>query len=147
MGPGTVADHIGIRIFDAWVHEQDIRRAVRQAGHLEGSVAEHSMQRVAGAMPYVVGRKVQPRDGTTVVFRVTGPAGRTLAIAMQGARANPLDDLPSTPTVSLTMDVETFACLGCGRWGPGMALQSGKVRIDGDRDLGWNIVAQMNIMI
>ena len=147
IGPGTVAGFIGIRIFDAWVHEQDIRRAVRQAGHLEGSVAEHSTERVAGAMPYVVGRKVQPPDGTTVVFRVTGPAGTTLAIAMQGARANPLDDMPSTPTVSLTMDVETFVCLGCGRWGAGMSLQSGKVQIDGDRDLGWNILAQMNIMI
>ena len=147
IGPGTVADLIGIRIFDAWVHEQDIRRAVRQAGHLEGSVAEHSTERVARAMPYVVGRKVQPPDGTTVVFRVTGPAARTLAIAMQGARANPLDDPPSTPTVSLTMDVETFACLGCGRWGPGLALQSGKVQIEGDRALGETIVAQMNIMI
>ena len=114
---------------------------------MDGPVAEHSTERVARAMPYVVGRKVQPPDGTTVVFRVTGPAGRTLAIAMQGARANPLDDMPSTPTVSLTMDVETFACLGCGRWGPGMALQSGKVQVEGDQSLGQTIVAQMNIMI
>ena len=147
IGPGSVADLIGIRIFDAWVHEQDIRRAVRQSGHMEGSVAEHSTERVARAMPYVVGRKVQPPDGTTVVFQVTGPAGRTLAIAMQGARANPLNDLPSTATVSLTMDVETFTCMGCGRWGPGMALQSGKVRIDGDQALGQTIVGQMNIMV
>lgn len=147
VGPGTVADLIGIRIFDAWVHEQDIRRAVGQAGHLEGPVAEHSTERVARTMPYVVGRKVQPPDGTTVVFRVTGPAGRTLAIAMQGTRANPLDDLPSIPTVSLTMDVETFACLGCGRWEPDHALRSGKVELDGDDSLGRTIVAQMNIMI
>ena len=147
VGPGTVADLIGIRIFDAWVHEQDIRRAVGQAGHLEGPVAEHSTERVARAMPYVVGRKVQPPDGTTVVFRVTGPAGRNLAIAMQGTRANPLDDVPSTPTVSLTMDVETFACLGCGRWEPDHALRSGKVELDGDDSLGRTIVAQMNIMI
>ncbi len=28
IGPGTVADFLRIRIFDAWIHEQDIRRAV-----------------------------------------------------------------------------------------------------------------------
>ena len=147
IGPGTVADLIGIRIFDAWVHEQDMRRAVKRAGHLDGPVAVHSVGRLAMAMPYVVGRKVQPPDGTTVVFRVTGPAGRTLVIAMQGARANPLDDLPSTPTVSLTMDVETFACLGCGRWEPDDALRSGKVEVHGDDSLGRAIAAQMNIMV
>ena len=147
VGPGTVTDLIGIRIFDAWVHEQDIRRAVGQPGHLEGPVAEHSVERVARTTPYVVGRKVQPPDGTTVVFRVTGLAGRSLAIAMQGARANPLDDVPSSPTVTLTMDVETFVCLGCGRWDSDYALQSGKVEIQGDDSLGRTIVAQMNIMV
>ena len=29
MGPGTVADLLGFRIFDSWVHEQDMRRARR----------------------------------------------------------------------------------------------------------------------
>jgi uncharacterized protein (TIGR03083 family) len=147
VGPGTVTDLIGIRIFDAWAHEQDIRRAVGQPGHLEGPVAEHSVERVARTTPYVVGRKVQPPDGTTVVFEVTGPAGRSLAITMQGARANPLDDLPSSPTVTLSMDVETFVCLGCGRWDPEYALRSGKVQVHGDDSLGRTIVAQMNIMV
>ena len=144
-GPGTVADYIAIRIFDAWVHEQDMRRAVRRAGHLDGPVAVHSVGRLAMVMPYVVGRKVQPSDGTTVVFLVTGSAGRTLTIAMQGARANPVDNLPSTPTVSLTMDVETFACLGCGRWETSTAIQSGRVQIDGDQSLGRSILEQMII--
>jgi hypothetical protein len=45
------------------------------------------------------------------------------------------------------MDVETFTCLGCGRWQPREVLQSGKVQIDGSRALGEAIVAQMNFMI
>lgn len=147
IGPSTAADLIGIRIFDAWVHEQDMRRAVRRAGHLDGPVAAHSVGRLAMAMPYVVGRKVQPPDGTTVTFQVIGPAGRTLDIGMEGSRANPLEAPPELPSVRLTMDVETFACLGCGRWGLGMALQSGKVQLDGDQGLGQTIVAQMNIMV
>ncbi len=147
IGPGTVRDFLAIRIFDAWVHEQDMRRAVGRPGNLEGPVAAHAMGRMAMAMPYVVGRKVQPVDGTTVVFEVTGPAGRVLAIAMEGTRANPLELPPSSPTARLIMDVETFACLSCGRWESGDVLATGKVRIDGDQALGEAVVGQMNFMV
>ncbi len=147
IGPGTVADFIRIRIFDAWIHEQDIRRAVERPGRLEGPAAEHSVGRVAMAMPYVVGKKVQAADGTTVVFQVTGSAGRVLPVAMEGSRARALDAPPPRPTISLTMDVEAFACLGCGRWDPAQAVASGRVLIEGDRALGEAIVKQMNIMI
>src|SRR2546430_6160423 len=34
MGPGTVADLLGFRIFDSWEHEQDMRRAIDQSGDL-----------------------------------------------------------------------------------------------------------------
>ncbi len=147
VGPGTVRDFLQIRIFDCWVHEQDIRRAVGRPGHMEGPVAEHSVGRLCLAMPYVVGKKAQAPDGTTVVFEVTGPAGRTLAIGVEGGRAKPLETPPATPTVRLTMDVETFNCLGCGRWDPDRTLESGKVQIAGDRALGETIVRQMNFMI
>ncbi len=146
IGPGTMRDLVQIRIFDAWVHEQDMRRAVGRAGNLTGPAARHSMGRIAMAMPFVVGKKAQAPDGATVVFEVTGPTGRTLAIGVEGKRANELDAAPSQPTVRLTMDLETFACLGCGRWDPGKTLASGKVRIEGDGSLGEAIVSQMNFM-
>ena len=147
IGPGTVADFLAIRIFDAWIHEQDIRRAVGQSGHLEGSVAEHSVGRLAMAMPFVVGKKVQAADGATVVFEVTGPAGRVLSIGMDGTRAKALESVPTQPSVRLTMDTETFACLGCGRWEPAVALLSANVEIQGDEGLGHRILDEMNIMI
>ena len=115
-------------------------------GHYEGPVSEHSIAYVARAMPFVVGRKARAADGTTVVFEITGVAGRTLAIGMEGERAKPLDQPPALPTVHVTMDVETFACLGCGRWEPRQLLVSGKVRIEGDRALAKTIVTQMNFM-
>ena len=40
MGPGTVRDLLPFRIFDAWVHEQDMRRAVGRPGDLDTPVAE-----------------------------------------------------------------------------------------------------------
>jgi len=147
IGPGTMRDLLQIRIFDAWVHEQDIRRAVKRPGDLEGPVAAHAVGRVAMAMPYVVGRKVKPTDGTTVVFAMPGASGRTVALRMEGGRAKNLDEIPMTPTVRLTMDVETFTCLGCGRWTPEAAVKTGKVQMTGDTALGQTILAQMNIMI
>ncbi len=140
-------EFIRIRIFDSWVHEQDIRRAVSQPGHLEGPVAEHSMGRLVMAMPFVVGKKAQAPDGSSVIFDITGGAGRVLTVGVEGKRARELAIAPEMPTVCLTMDVETFACLGCGRWDPGQTLSSGKVAIAGDRALGETIVHQMNFMI
>ena len=147
IGPGTVRDYLAIRIFDAWVHEQDMRRALNRPGDLEGPVAEHSVGRMAMAMPYVVARKAQAADGASAVFTLTGPAGRTVPVGVDGGRGAVLAEAPAVPTVGLTMDVETFACLGCGRWEPAAALESGKVTITGDLVLGEKIIAQMNFMI
>ena len=147
VGPGTVRDFMVIRIFDCWVHEQDVRRAVGRPGHMEGPVVVHSMDRMARAMPFVVGKKAAAADGATVVFDITGPAGRTMSVGVEGGRANFLDAAPASPQVRLTMDVETFTCLGNGRWEGSRALVSDKVRIDGDRALGEAIVARMNFMV
>jgi uncharacterized protein (TIGR03083 family) len=76
IGPGTVRMLVEIRIFDAWIHLQDMRRALCRPGDMEGPVAEHAVGRCAMAMPMpsVVGRKAQAPDGATVVFEVTGGA-------------------------------------------------------------------------
>jgi len=147
IGPGTVQSQIEIRVFDAWTHEQDMRGALEQPGHLEGPVVELSIGRCASAMPFVVGRKAQAPDGSTVVFDVTGAAGRTISVAVEGKRAKLLEAPPADPTVRLIMEVETFARLGCGRWEPEASLHAGKVQIEGDQALGETIVKQMAFMI
>ena len=147
LGPGTITDHVRIRIMDAWVHEQDIRRALNIPGGLDGPVAAHSVGRFTNAMPFVVARKAQAPDGSTVVFNVTGPAGRVVSVVTDGRRGSEIDSEPESPTVRITCDVETFACLACGRGDPSEALSSGKITLSGNTDLGENIVHQMNIMI
>ena len=146
-GPGTITEFVRIRIMDAWVHEQDIRRALGIPGDLESAAAAHAVGRVARAMPFVVARKASAPDGVTVVFDITGPAGQVVPVAVEGGRGSQLDAEPESPTVKITCDVETFACLGCGRWDPAEALRSGKITVAGDKALGETIVNQMNIMI
>ena len=58
-----------------------------------------------------------------------------------------MDSQAPSPTVRITLDVETFTCLGCGRWNPSEELRSGRVNITGDNALGETIVTNMNIMI
>ena len=147
IGPGTVHTLIEIRIFDAWIHLQDMRRALQRQGDLAGPVAEHAVARCSMAMPFVVGRKAHAADGTTVLFEITGSAGQSKAIGVKNKRAAVLDSPLISPTVRLCMDVETFTCLSCGRWDPHQTLASGKVQIDGDQSLGRTIIEQMNIMI
>jgi uncharacterized protein (TIGR03083 family) len=146
IGPGTVRDLLAVRVMDIWVHEQDIRRALNKPGSLEGPVAEHAFSRHAGALPYVVGKKVAPPDGTAVVFEITGPAGGTVAIGVDG-RAKRLETFPNAPDVKLTMDLETFNALCTGRWDPQKTLDEGKVAIEGDEALGRRIVENQNFMI
>jgi uncharacterized protein (TIGR03083 family) len=145
-GPGTVRDLIPFRIFDSWVHEQDMRRAVDRPGDLDSRAAQLAQGMIADAMPFVVGKKVAPPDGTTVVFRVTGALPREIAVVVDGGRATPLDEPPARPTVRLTLDSVCFERLACGRVDPELTLDAGEVRLDGDVDLGRRIVAEMNYM-
>jgi uncharacterized protein (TIGR03083 family) len=143
IGQGTVADLLAIRIMDCWVHEQDIRRAVGKSGGLDGPVAAHAFGRHASAIPFVIGKKVGAPDGTTVVLDVQG--GGTIAVGVEGKRANLLEEAPAQPDVRLSMDLETFNRLCTGR-GEVAEVASG-VKIEGDEDLGRRVAANMNFMI
>ncbi|HSO96338.1 MAG TPA: maleylpyruvate isomerase family mycothiol-dependent enzyme [Acidimicrobiia bacterium] len=145
VGPGTVRDLLPFRVFDSWVHEQDMRRAVDRPGHLEGPVADAAFARVVAAMPFVVGKKAQAAQGSTVVFDVTAPLAQRFAIGIDG-RAQLLDDVPTDVTARITTDGETFARLACGRLDPTDALAGGAVHLDGDEALGRRVVESLNFL-
>ena len=146
VGPAPMSEFISIRIMDAWVHEQDIRRALNRPGHMDSPAAAHALNRVIRAMPFVAARRAQAPDGSTVVLDISGPAGRLMSIGVDGGRGRELDQTPDRPTVRISLDAETFNCLGSGRWDPDEVLRSGKVSIEGDSGLGESIVRHMNIM-
>ena len=146
MGPGTVRDLLPFRVFDSWVHEQDMRRAVGKPGGWDGDAARVSLDRVSGVMPMIVGKKVKPADGTTVVFEVVGPAGRNIVIGMDGGRAQVLDQAPVAPTVKIRMSGDAFLRLSAGRGDADVILGSGTVEIVGDAALGFTIARTMNFM-
>ena len=145
-GPGHRAHLLPFRIFDSWVHEQDMRRAVGREGNLASGSALCTQNQMIDAMPFVIGKKVAPPDGSTVVFSVTGALPREFAILVLDRRAALFDEIPADPTVRLTLDWVTFERLACGRVDPMLCVEANEVRIDGDHDLGRRIVSEMNYM-
>jgi uncharacterized protein (TIGR03083 family) len=144
FGRGPMAEVIKIRILDVFYHEQDIRVATARPGHMNGDVARFVFERMAGAMPFVVGKRAQAVDGQSVVFEVGAP-GETFSIGVSGGRAEPLPETPKEPTLRLTMDCETFLRLAGGRWTPGRVEEEGRAHITGDRDLAGRILANMAV--
>ncbi len=101
------------------------------------------LDRCTRAMPFVVGKRVAPPDGTCVVFTVTGVLGRQVPVLVQDGRAVPADMPTGSPAVVLTMDQETFWRLGLGRVHPARALSTGRARIEGDIALGHRVIESM----
>ncbi|MGZ8761906.1 MAG: maleylpyruvate isomerase family mycothiol-dependent enzyme [Acidimicrobiia bacterium] len=146
VGPGTVRDLLPFRVFDSWIHEQDMRRALRRPGDADSVAASASLDRIESIMPMVVGKKVAPPDGTVVAFTVEGPVGRAFAIEVAGGRAGFLDSVPAAPSVHLEMDTDTFVRLASGRGDPESILASGAVTLIGDPTLGRAIAENMNFL-
>ena len=146
MGPGTVVGLLGFRLFDSWVHEQDMRVALDRPGDLDTEAARFSTGMMLDVLPYVVGKKVGAPEGSTVVLSLTGPIDATASVVVADGRARPLDPVPESPTVSVTLASDTYARLACGRTDPAEALVTGVVAIEGDVELGGALVRELNYM-
>lgn len=133
-----------VRVFDCWMHEQDIRRAVGRPGGLDSGAAALSVGRVGDGLGFVVGKRAAAPTGTTVVVEVAGTPARTFALAV-GDRAERLEEAPADPTVAIRTDTEVFCALGGGRWDAARATATGRVSIEGDEDLAGRILAGMAI--
>jgi uncharacterized protein (TIGR03083 family) len=146
VGPGTIRDLLPFRVFDAWVHEQDMRDAVGRPGHREGPVAQIAFERTVAPMPFVVGKKAGAPEGATVVFSLSGPLARDVAIGVEGGRARLLDTVPASPTAEIVTDTQTFERVATGRLAPGDGLTAGRITLRGDTALARRVVEEMNFL-
>jgi uncharacterized protein (TIGR03083 family) len=138
LGEMSYRDFLKVRVFDCWMHEQDIRRAVARPGNLEGPIVDVALERFEGALGYVVGKRAGAPDGSTVVFDLLDGPRRAIAVEVDG-RAKVVPDAPSEPTVRLAMPFETFVAMGGGRRFVA-DLAPDEVRIEGDTALGQQVL-------
>jgi uncharacterized protein (TIGR03083 family) len=147
MGEIPYRDFLRIRLFDCWMHEQDIRRAVHKPGHLDGPVVDAALAHFDHALGYIVGKRIAPPEGTSVEFIIMGPRMRVYPLVVQDGKAVILTaaEAPENPTVTLRMPLATFVALGGGRWDRATALDAGDLAIHGDHSLGTAILDSMSI--
>jgi uncharacterized protein (TIGR03083 family) len=127
-GPRPLSKLMPTRVFDAWVHEQDIRRATGRHGGLDSPAAKVSCQFLTRALPHMVGKAGLPA-GTVVRFEVSGPLRIEHTVG------------EGPPQLMLRTDWETFVRLACGRVHPDLA----KVAADGDPDQVRSLLAALAI--
>jgi len=118
VGDADYRRFMQIRVFDCWVHEQDIRDGVDLPGHDAGPVAEQSLDEIFRSIGYLVGKRAGATDGSTLRIRLTGPVVREVLVEGRDGRASAVTQLPGEPSSTLTLSSNAFARLACGRVEP-----------------------------
>ena len=112
VGPRSYGGFLEIRIFDFWVHERDISTPLGWPSDDGGPRAEIALGQVEASIGYIVGKKIGLPDGASIVFHLTGPVTRDLAVVVDG-RARAVDHV-ERPDVELTTSTVTFIAAGSG---------------------------------
>jgi uncharacterized protein (TIGR03083 family) len=146
-GEVPYAEFMDLRVFDSWVHEQDVRAAVGQPGGSGGLASSMALDNVEKAMGYVVGKKAAAPEGSVVTFAVTGAPGdeRRFSLQIAGGRATRVPE-PEAGTVTVTLSSLDFMRLGCGRTTPAAVDAAKGLGLAGDPALAQAIVNSMNFM-
>ncbi|MGL5865257.1 MAG: maleylpyruvate isomerase family mycothiol-dependent enzyme [Dermatophilaceae bacterium] len=145
FGRTTLLDLLGVRTFDIWTHEQDIREALGRPGGLDTPAAAVSVARFLGMLPVIVARHAGVEPGHAVVLDVTGPT-----VARVGVRVEERDGKPvgiplfsGTPeqhadvvTTTLTMSTQVAMRLAGGRRDP----DSMHVVVHGDAEVARRVL-------
>lgn len=139
-GNATYARFMQIRIFDCWMHEQDIRAAVGIPGNDGGAIVEQALAEVVLALGYIVGKRGGAPDGGRVRISLTGPIERDLHVVVDG-RAKVVDTLNGEPTATLRLSSSLFLRLAGGREDAQAALDS--MTLGGDVDLARQLAVRL----
>jgi uncharacterized protein (TIGR03083 family) len=139
-GQATYARFMRIRIFDCWMHEQDIRAAVGQPGNEAGPIAAEALTEVEQALGYIIGKKGRAPDGSSILIRLTGPVARDWPVVVDG-RARVVAHIDGEPTASLKLPSSLFLRLAGGRQDTAEAL--GGIEFGGDVALGRQLATNL----
>ena len=148
VGQADYRRFMQIRVFDCWVHEQDVRDAVGRSGHESGPVAEQAIDEIARAAGFIVGKKAGAPQGSGVRIDLTGPVTRRIDVDV-AERARVVDELAGEPTAALELSSTAFARLACGRVAPSevKAGAFGGANLLGDEGLAGRLLENLAFTI
>jgi uncharacterized protein (TIGR03083 family) len=145
-GPSTYGRFMQIRVFDCWLHEQDIRDATGRPGDELGLAVEVTLDEMVTAMGFVVGKRAGVEPGRSVTFELTDGGAVVRVIDVEVAeRAAVVDRLdgPATVTIRLPVGVMTRLCAGRA---PLDELRE-RIELSGDVELGERVIANLTYTI
>lgn len=147
-GPDSYGRFMRIRVFDCWMHEQDIRIGLGRPSsedELVGSGLRLSLDEVATSMGFVVGKLAKAPDGSRFLFDLTGPSARSVRVRVDG-RAQAVEDFGGAePTASIRVDALQFTRLAGGR--PLCPVRNQEVAIAGDDEVAGRVIERLNFVI
>lgn len=132
----SLADLMGRRLVDIWVHEQDVREALGRIGNLDSPAAAVFMDRIVDSFPRIVAKRLDLPAGQSVILESTGPVTGRVGVRMvhgpdgevvphplfsgdsdaaaadQADQAGHPDEEVSTTTISLSTDALTRRSAG-----------------------------------
>jgi len=139
-GNATYGRFMEIRLFDAWMHEQDIRVVVDLPGNESGPVAEQALTEVVRALGYIVGKLAGAPEGSSITIVLTGPIESKIHVEVAG-RAHVVASLPGPATASVAMGSSLFLRLAGGRIDPDAALA--QIDLSGDLALARQVATHL----
>jgi uncharacterized protein (TIGR03083 family) len=143
IGDADYRRFMQLRVFDCWVHEQDVRDAVGRPGHEAGPVAEQSVDEIFRSIGFIVGKRAAAPEGSTLCLRLTGPVDREVFVAVKDGRAGPLAALDGDPTDIVSLTSSAFTRLACGRVDPQAVLDGALGGVSFDGELGRQVVTHL----
>jgi uncharacterized protein (TIGR03083 family) len=147
-GPDSYGRFMRIRVFDCWMHEQDIRMATGRPSsdaELEGSASRLSLDEIAATLGFVVGKLAKAPDGSRIQFDLTGPLARSIRVNVDGRAQVVADFGGQEPTATVRVDALQFTRLAGGR--PMCSARPQDVEFGGDQAVAARIVERLNFVI
>ncbi len=135
LGKQQTLEHaLRMRAFDVWVHEQDLRTALRQPGNLDSPGALVARDLLLEALPKVVAKDAGAPPNSAFVVDVHGPVEFLRTVRVDAEGRGTVDGSPSLgPLVTLALDWETYVRLACGRARPDHVAEY--VKTEGDQEI------------
>ncbi|MGL4745136.1 MAG: maleylpyruvate isomerase family mycothiol-dependent enzyme [Dermatophilaceae bacterium] len=150
FGRTTLLDLLGVRTFDIWTHEQDIREALGRPGGLDTPAAAVSVTRFLDALPRIVARDAGVEPGQAVVLDITGPTVARAGVRVEEQDGGPVgiplfsgapEQHPDVVATTLTMSTQVVMRLAGGRRDPADV----HVVVHGDADVARRVLRSLAV--
>jgi uncharacterized protein (TIGR03083 family) len=142
-GDTPVAQLLGMRTFDIWMHEQDARVATGRIGALDVPAASNAMHYLTAGLPKIWGRSVSAPIGSVLHVKINEPglAGECWVRVNEDGKAS-LHEAQEAD-VNITLPWLAFVMLAGGRSTETNFAES--VVVVGDQALGQAFIAAMAV--